>query len=155
MTFVNCERMVSSSYDIVDQKTRDALDALELGQENLGAPIDDENRIMVLNFLGPKVFTRLYITIKTDTIRVEREGGEPFGIADHFPDQYNPISVLHHTVGSLTLDRRGQDWAVRQHPGSPVIIKHPDSFGLFWRVLADHIQVARTKRALESQKAAS
>lgn len=131
-----------------DRETHDALEvlALEPSEESLRAPIDDQDRIQLLNF-NPQTFARLKITVQPDLIHVERESGESFGIADHSYDLHNPVSVLGRAVAGLTLERHDGSWAVRQHPDWLVHVDNPASFGLFWRVLASYVQSVRAKRA--------
>lgn len=138
--------MSHSPDHIFDQETHDALSQLaqQPGEENMGAPVDGQGRIQLINF-APKTFTRLCVAVQPDSIRVERADGEPFGIADHSHDPDNPISVLGCAVMSLMAQRSGSVWAVRQHPEQPLIVDNADSFERFWRVLANYVQDKRTR----------
>lgn len=136
-----------------DQATYQALEDLaqQPGEENLGAPVDDQDRIQLLNF-APGDFTRLLISVQPDSIHVERQDGRRFGIADHSRNPHDPVSVLGQTVASLTVERSEQGWTVNQHPDQHLVVDDADSFGLFWRVLAAYVQ---DKRAQASQRAVS
>lgn len=138
--------MIHSPDHRFDQSTYDALTQLaqQPGDEELHAPVDDQDRLQLINF-APAVKTMLSVTVRPDIIHVERVDGVSFGIADYSHDREHPIAVLGQRVTSLTVERSGNVWAVRQHSEQPLVIDNADSFERFWQVLAMYVQDKRTR----------
>lgn len=144
--------MIKSPYDIFNADTHNILSGIttETGEETLRAPIDNQGQVQLLTF-NPQTFVELTVKVAPGAIHIERQNGESFGIADYSSDQFNPVSALRRAVGSITLIQDKDGWAVGQDPDGLVEVESSESFGLFWRIVAQQVQKARAKRAAASQ----